>query len=97
MAVFNEYAEATCSGYCVGCADICDSALPGMPYVSDIMRYLMYYNSYGDQDRARELFAQIPDTVRGKLLSADYSPVETRCPQHLPIGQLIAEAFNKLA
>ncbi|MHC4126480.1 MAG: aldo/keto reductase, partial [Planctomycetota bacterium] len=48
MGVFKEYARATCSGYCAGCANICDSALPAMPYVSDIMRYLMYYNSYGD-------------------------------------------------
>jgi hypothetical protein len=97
MAVFKEYAQATCDGYCAGCADICDSALPGMPYVSDIMRYLMYYNSYGDKNRARELFAQIPNDIRGKLLSADYSLAEVRCPQHMPISRLVAEAVSKLA
>ncbi|MHC4597207.1 MAG: aldo/keto reductase [Planctomycetota bacterium] len=47
IEVFKEYAEATCSGYCAGCAYICDSALADAPYISDIMRYLMYYNSYG--------------------------------------------------
>jgi len=95
--VFKEYAKATCSGYCAGCAHICDAALADMPYVSDIMRYLMYYNSYGDQDRARELFAQIPHNVRDKLLSTDYRPAEARCPQHLPIAELVAEAVSKLA
>jgi hypothetical protein len=95
--VFKEYAAATCSGYCAGCAHICDSALTTTPYVSDIMRYLMYYNSYGDQDRARELFSQIPTRVRNKLLSVDYSPAEAKCPQHMPIGKLIAEAVSKLA
>ena len=95
--VLAEYAKATCSGYCAGCANICDSALPGTPYVRDIMRYLMYYNSYGEQDRARELFAQIPAHVRNKLLSTDYGFAEARCPQHLPIGKLIAEAVSKLA
>jgi predicted aldo/keto reductase-like oxidoreductase len=97
MNVFKEYAAATCSGYCAGCANICDFILPDTPYVSDIMRYLMYYNSYGTQDRARELFAQIPRNVRSKLLSTDYRTAEARCPQHLPIGKLIAEAVNKLA
>jgi len=97
IEVFNEYAQATCDGYCAGCADICDSALPDAPYVSDIMRYLMYYNSYGDRNRARELFAQIPVKVRNRLLSLDYRLAESRCPQHLPIGRLVAEAVSKLA
>ncbi|NIP26914.1 MAG: hypothetical protein GWN67_21750 [Phycisphaerae bacterium] len=95
--VLNEYARATCTGYCAGCASICDSALPETPYVSDIMRYLMYYNSYGDRDRARSLFAQIPTKVRNRLLDFDYKPAEARCPQHLPIGRLVAEAVTKLA
>ena len=97
MEVFKEYAAATCSGYCAGCANICDSALPDMPYVSDVMRYLMYYNSYAEKDRARQLFAQIPGDVRNKLLSTDYSAAEARCPQRLPIGELITEAVCKLA
>jgi len=95
--VFKEYADATCSGYCAGCAEVCDSALPDAPYVSDIMRYLMYYNSYGKKDLARELFAEIPADVRDRLLSIDYSAAEARCPQHLPIAKLVSEAVSKLA
>jgi predicted aldo/keto reductase-like oxidoreductase len=95
--ILRKYAAATCGGYCAGCAYICDAALPDAPYISEVMRYLMYYNSYGEQEEARELFAQIPSNVRNKLLSTDYSPAEARCPQHLPIGKLIAEAVSKLA
>ncbi|MDD5327863.1 MAG: aldo/keto reductase [Phycisphaerae bacterium] len=95
--VFEKYAAATCSGYCAGCAEICDSALPETPYVSEVMRYLMYYNSYGVHEEARELFAQIPGDVRNKLLRIDYSSAEARCPQHLPIAKLMAEAVGKLA
>ena len=91
-----EYAQATCSGYCAGCAYICDSGLPDAPYVSDVMRYLMYYNSYGRHDEARELFAQIPGNIRDKLLDMDYTLAEARCPQHLPIRELITEALDKL-
>ena len=95
--VFSQYAKATCDGYCAGCADICNSALADVPYVSDIMRYLMYYNSYGEQAEARRLFAQIPANVRSKLLSTDYSAAEARCPQCMPIRELVTEAVSKLA
>ena len=95
--IFSQYARITCSGYCAGCAHICNSALPETPYISEIARYLMYYNSYGDKDRARKLFAAIPSQVRGKLLSADYSAAEACCPQHIPIAQMVAEAVDKLA
>jgi predicted aldo/keto reductase-like oxidoreductase len=97
MNVLKEYAQATCSGYCAGCGYICGSVVPDTPYVSRVMRYLMYYNSYGEQKEARELFAKIPQKVRDKLLSADYSQAEARCPQHLPIAKLMAEAVSKLA
>ncbi len=97
LQLFDNYAKATCSGYCAGCADICDTALPNTPYVSDIMRYLMYYNSYGEHDQARRLFAQIPSNVRNGLSDVDYRFAEARCPQHLPIRKLITEAIGKLA
>ncbi len=97
MEVFRQYAAASCDGYCAGCANICEEALLGAPYVSDIMRYMMYYNSYGDRQAARELFAMIPQQAKEKLLSLDYKTIEARCPQHLPIGRLVTEAMNKLA
>lgn len=95
--VLRKYAAESCNGYCAGCAHICDAALPDAPYTSDIMRYLMYYNGYGERQEARELFAQIPGNVRVKLLNTDYSLAEAHCPQHMPIGKLVAEAVSKLA
>ncbi len=95
--VFNEYACATRAGYCAGCASICESALPDATCISEIMRYLMYYNSYGRKAEAKGLFAQIPTHMRKKLLRTDYSRAEARCPQHLAIAKLITEAVSKLA
>lgn len=97
MEVFREYAMASCNGYCAGCANICEDASDGTPYVSDIMRYMMYYNSYGNQQEARELFAMLSQQAKEKLLSFDYKSLEARCPQHLPIGNIITEAMSKLA
>jgi predicted aldo/keto reductase-like oxidoreductase len=97
IEVFRRYAKRSCSGYCAGCGHICDGALPDSPWVSEIMRYLMYYNSYGEKEHARQLFARIPAQTRNRLLCIDYSLAEARCPQHMPIGRLIAEATRKLA
>ena len=100
IETFKQVARETCSSYCAGCAYICDAALPDVlrpGRISDIMRYLMYYNSYGEQAQARELFAQMPAKVRDELLSTDYSVAEARCPQHLAISELVVEAAGKLA
>jgi len=96
-AALREYAKATCDRYCTGCSDICDAAVPDVPFVNHIMRYVMYHDSYGQHARARELFARIPSDVRSRLLSTDYSLAEARCPQRLPIGRIVADAVSKLA
>ncbi|MGA2322543.1 MAG: aldo/keto reductase [Sedimentisphaerales bacterium] len=93
--VLKNYAAETCSGYCAGCANICDSVAAGIP-VSDVMRYLMYYNSFGDTKTARQLFAEIPQQTRDKMLMADYAAAELRCPQRLPIARFMNQAVHML-
>jgi predicted aldo/keto reductase-like oxidoreductase len=94
--VFKNYAAQTCSGYCAGCANICGSVAAGVP-VSDVMRYLMYYNSFGDTQTARQLFAEIPQQIRDKMLTTDYAAAESRCPQRLPVARLMSQAVRTLA
>jgi len=92
-----EVARNTCNGYCAGCAEICASATPDMPYISEVMRYLMYYNSYGQKNRARELFAALPVDIRKNITSFDYSAAQSRCPQSMPIAKLMKDAARILA
>jgi predicted aldo/keto reductase-like oxidoreductase len=96
MEVLKQYAQATCSGYCAGCAHICEPAASGVP-VGDIMRALMYHDSYGDIAHAKSVFAEIPADVKERLLSVDYSVAEHVCPNRMPISKLIADAAAKLA
>ncbi len=93
---FNNYAKATCDGYCAGCGQICNSVLPDMPYISEIMRYLMYYNGYGQKEKAKTLFAQLPEKFKQKLAHSNFSKIESLCPQHMPIQNLVTEAIHKL-
>ncbi|MEA2114942.1 MAG: aldo/keto reductase, partial [Thermodesulfobacteriota bacterium] len=96
-SILAEFAEQTCSGYCAGCGYLCDRTVAGAPYVSDVMRYLMYCNSYGDEKKARELFREVPVAAREKLAKADFSVAERGCPQGLPIGAFVKEAMEKLS
>ena len=96
MDVLRQYAQATCSGYCAGCGHICEPVALGVP-VCDIMRALMYHDSYGDIAQAKAVFAEIPADVKQRLLSVDYSIAEHVCPNRMPIGKLIADAAAKLA
>jgi len=93
----SRYARTTESCYCTGCSKICNAALPEAPYTSDIMRCLMYYNSYADPDMARKYFYHIPENVRSKLTKIDYRDVEAHCPQRIPIGEFVLDAVRKLA
>jgi len=95
MDVLRRYAQATCSGYCAGCGQICEQAASAVP-VSDIMRCLMYHDGYGDVAEAKQVFAQIPAEVRRRLLSVDYSVAEARCPNRMPIARLVTDAVTKL-
>jgi predicted aldo/keto reductase-like oxidoreductase len=96
MDMLRQYAQATCSGYCAGCAHICEPVALGVP-VSDIMRALMYHDSYGDIAQAKAVFAEIPADVKQRLLSVDYSAAEHVCPNRMQIGKLMADAAAKLA
>ncbi len=96
MEMLRQYAQATCSGYCAGCAHICEPVALGVP-VGDIMRALMYHDSYGDIAHAKAVFAEIPADVKQRLLSVDYSVAEHVCPNRMQIGKLVADAAAKLA
>ncbi len=97
LAIMHQYAQATKSGYCAGCGHLCQGALHGAIPVPEVMRCLMYYRDYGEPELARETFADLPDAVRARLTTVDYSAAERVCPQGLAIGTLMHQAAEMLA
>ena len=95
-ALLRQYASETCSGYCAGCASICESAVNSPAPIADVMRHLMYSRHYGDQALAASLFDRMPGSVRETLASGDFSHAESVCPNRLPIGRLMREAVQEL-
>jgi predicted aldo/keto reductase-like oxidoreductase len=89
------YAHETRRDYCKGCAHICEAAVDGEVPISDIMRFLMYWTSYGDRGRAEQYFNQISVKRRTKIAALDYSAAERNCPQHMAIGLIIRTALTE--
>jgi predicted aldo/keto reductase-like oxidoreductase len=96
-AALREYAEATRSRHCAGCARFCEAAPGHQAPVADVMRALMYHHSYGDHELARTTFRQLPETARQGLAGFDYAAAERACPHGLPIAQLMREADDMFA
>ena len=96
MRFLDQYARKTACGYCAGCARLCESALNGRVPVSDVMRYLMYHDLYGDHAHAVRLFHKIPANTRRRLTRINFSRAEALCPQKMPIGKLMEKAFKTL-
>jgi predicted aldo/keto reductase-like oxidoreductase len=92
----DQYAQVTSGGYCTGCAEICEKAIANEVPISDIMRYFMYYENYGDQQQAIRLFNDLPPDTRKRILRIDYSEAERCCPQNMPIAQLMQKAVASL-
>ncbi len=95
-SLLQQYAKETRSAYCTGCTDICESCVEGEAPIGDVMRYLMYCNSYDDYELASAGFKKIPQKIRTRLTHLDYSMAERKCPQGLPIATLMQEAKKKL-
>jgi uncharacterized protein len=95
IAVMNEFARATCDGYCQACMRCETGAFQNS--IPDVMRCLMYHNQYRDPQLAQDYFREIPESFRASLGSADFSAAEARCPNRLPIAEMMREAASKLA
>jgi len=97
MSFLKQVALQTCSGYCTGCASICESEINGRVPIGDIMRYLMYQQNYGEQDFARQMQDKIPGHTKRAMASTDFSAAERKCPQKMEIGKLMRKASRVLA
>jgi len=97
MELMHQYALDTCSGYCAGCAHICEAEIQGKVPIGDIMRYLMYQETYGEREFSESILNQMPKDIRQRIAAVDFSSAERRCPQKIEIGNLMRKASGMLA
>ena len=96
IKVLDRLAEKTRGFYCRGCMR-CESVMLTESRIPHVLRYMMYYNSYGEKDEARELFRKMPESIKSAMTSRDYSRAEGVCPNKIQIGSAMKEAVRLLA
>jgi predicted aldo/keto reductase-like oxidoreductase len=94
--VLGTLAAAECGFYCQGCGK-CLVAMGDETRIPEVMRYMMYHNSYHETDRARVLYRELPAAFRNRLASMDFTPAESACPHNLKIGEVMRKASTILA
>jgi predicted aldo/keto reductase-like oxidoreductase len=90
------YADASRHLYCAGCQHICNAAVPAGIEIGTTLRYLMYHDSYGDRDKARQLYAELPAAAR-RFDSVDFTKASALCPHKIDIAKHMQRAAEVLA
>jgi predicted aldo/keto reductase-like oxidoreductase len=82
----HRYAQATRAYACEGCDHICNAAVEGDAQIGDTMRFLMYHDVYGEQDKAKMLFkTQLPVTAQ-KIDRMDFAGASRACPHGVDVA-----------
>ncbi len=92
----NQLAALTSSYACNGCSQFCETALDNKVAIADPLRFLMYHESYGKKERARELFREIPPHAR-QFDQVDLAKASAVCPQGIDLATRLNEVKALLA
>lgn len=76
---------------CNACAGTCRSGLP----VTDLQRFLLYAEGYGDRAKARAHFARLPERLQ-RIGCADCGACTVRCPNGVDVQQQLVRAAHVL-
>jgi predicted aldo/keto reductase-like oxidoreductase len=89
------YADATRAYACDGCDHVCGAAVNTEVRVGTTLRYLMYHDSYGEREKARELFQALGPEKR-RLGEVDWSAASRACPHGVDIAAHMRRAEKVL-
>ncbi len=92
----NQLAAYTDHLACNGCSHICESAIRGNTRIADQLRFLMYYENYGDPKRAKSNYQSLAATHRA-FEHEDLRRASERCPQKINITARLQKAKELLA
>jgi len=96
VALLERYDRLVSADYCRPGCGICLSSCPhGVP-IDDVLRFAMYYESYGQQRVAMEEYARIPATANASRCVECAAPCQPACPFELPINRKLRAAHELL-
>lgn len=92
----NQLAALTAAYACNGCKHLCEQTVGRDVAIADALRYLMYFESYGKTDRARDLYRAIP-VARRDASEQELERACQVCPQGIDIPARLRRAKELLA
>jgi len=90
------YGEETRALACRGCDHHCNPAVDGPVRIADTIRCLTYHDTYGERDKARMLFRQLPREAR-RIAGVDFAPANAACPHGVDVARHMKRAAEVLA
>jgi uncharacterized protein len=90
------YAEATRAYACDGCEHICSAAVAAPVRIAATLRCLMYHDSYGDTEKARRVFAELPEEAK-RFDGVDFGEASRACPNGIDLVAQMKRAGKVLA
>ena len=95
QAVLRRYdqlvAGTYCAPHCGACLDRCSAGLP----IHDVLRHRMYFEDYGWEKNAMELYARLERNAA--VCAGCAAPCANACPLGVPIQQRMSEAHDLLS
>jgi predicted aldo/keto reductase-like oxidoreductase len=85
------YAQATRGEACDGCGHICGAAVSRPVNIATTLRCVMYHDVYGDAEKARRVFSQLPAAARDAT-GIDFRAASQACPNGLDVARLMERA-----
>jgi hypothetical protein len=92
----NQLAALTAAYACNGCKHLCEQTIDRDVAIAESLRYLMYFESYGKTDRARDLYRAIP-VARREASEQELQRACHVCPQGIDIPARLRRARELLA
>jgi predicted aldo/keto reductase-like oxidoreductase len=81
-----------CRPGCSGCLAVCPHEVP----IAEILRYRLYFHSYGEEKRAISLYRNIPAARSAARCAECSAPCDGTCPHGLAIRSKLIEAHREL-
>ena len=94
--LLEKYASAVKPYYCRWCST-CTQACPYGVSIPDIQRYLMYFTNFEYKKEAVEKYADLLPEQNANYCSDCSAPCENKCPNNIPIKEMLTEAHKILS
>jgi predicted aldo/keto reductase-like oxidoreductase len=92
----NGYGMLLDRDYCRPGCDGCLTACPNGVAIADILRYRLYFASYGEEKHAMSLYRKLPRERSAARCASCDGPCEASCPHNLAIRSKLLTAHREL-